>query len=404
MPDVLEALEARKRTMGGAVALRTLEVSGVSRLTWSDYREAVALAAERLREKGVGAGKRVALQLPASDRLFAQRLALLDVGATAIVLSPRLPAPRRAALLRDCGADWLITSSGIRSLSKTSKGSTVRHRAEAIVFSAGRGGRGRKQVALSSANLLFAARSLTAAYELSEKDVVLSHLPPSRLAEQLLSLHCAVLSGAQVDIVAESLSLKEKLLGARPTVLFGPPRFWGELRAVIAADLSARSSVDPGLLKRAMSVSRERLAADRAGHRVGGLSELEHRGYVHSLLRPLKAAFGLDRCRVALSSGAPLGDELRGFFDELDLPVHELYGQAEAAGLSAQNVPGESRPGSVGRPLLGVEVRIAPDGEIWLRSGGMGRGSFELRGGWLATGDLGRLDDDGFLFIEGRKR
>jgi long-chain acyl-CoA synthetase len=269
---------------------------------------------------------------------------------------------------------------------------------EAIVLSAGRSGQPRKAVALSSPNLLFAAHSLIAAFNLSEADLFYSHLSPSRLAEQILSIHCAVLVGAQVAFAPAGGPPQEGLKAMRPTVLFGPPDYWREIQAeLLRAQRTA--GIAQGRLARAVALAQKRHQAQWKGLRFGVLDELEYRGHVESTLLPLKRRLGLDRVRVALSSGSALPQSILDFFTGVDLPIQEVYGQAEVSGLSAFNLPlpGESRAGSVGRPVWGVEVRISSEREILLRH------PQRAADGWLATGDLGRLDDDGFLFIEGRK-
>ena len=423
MNPVLSALEDRKRTAGDLPAIRFVGAQPRAAVTWSAYCEAVSRYVRALTAAGVRPGGVVALRLPTSARLFALRLALTQVGATAMILSPRLRQSELAAAIRGCGvqlylgegaAEGIARAMSVDALEALAAAvlpssepptlSPIREAPEILIFSAGRGGGPRKRVALSSENLLFASQSLVSAFSLSDRDLILSHLPPSRLSEQLFSIHCALLSGAQVCVSEEGFPVGEAIRASRPTVLFGPPDFWRGLKAEALLQAQALPDKVRGRLERAMAVARERNAAELAGRKISTLNELEYRGYLQTVLLPLKALIGLDRCRVAISSGSSLGEPLFQFFSGLDLQIREVYGQAEVSGLSACNVPGESRPGSVGRPLLGVEVRISDDGEIWLRSSGLGSGEWRPRDEWLATGDLGRLDDEGYLYLDGRKR
>ena len=126
----------------------------------------------------------------------------------------------------------------------------------------------------------------------------------------------------------------------------------------------------------------------------------------------IHAALGLDRARICVSGAAPIAPDVLRFFASLDLIIHEVYGQSEGTGPSSFNLPGATRLGSVGRPLEGTEVHIAEGGEILVKGRHVFMGYFRdpegtaetLVDGWLHSGDLGRLDAEGFLHITGRKK
>jgi long-chain acyl-CoA synthetase len=172
------------------------------------------------------------------------------------------------------------------------------------------------------------------------------------------------------------------------------PLFLGALRAAIGRELTrlgpVRGVVMKGLLALAGRVGSRRLR--------------------RWLCRPLLRRLG-GRLEYFVSGGAPLDPEVAEFFDALGVPVLQGYGLTEASPVVATNRPGDNRPGSVGRPLPGTEVRIADDGEIRVRGPqlmlGYWRDPAATRAavdseGWLRTGDVGRLDDDGYLYVEGR--
>jgi len=130
------------------------------------------------------------------------------------------------------------------------------------------------------------------------------------------------------------------------------------------------------------------------------------------VFRKLKAALGLGRVKVCSSGAAPISGEVLEFFSGLDLVVHEVYGQSEDCGPTSTNFPGNTRFGTVGKPLPGVEVRLAEDGEILVRGPNVFKGYFKdpaataetLIDGWLHSGDLGSFDAEGYLHITGRKK
>jgi long-chain acyl-CoA synthetase len=130
------------------------------------------------------------------------------------------------------------------------------------------------------------------------------------------------------------------------------------------------------------------------------------------VLQKLKAALGLDRARSLYSGAAPIAPDVLEFFASIDLPVREIYGQSEDTGPTSCNLPGQTRTGTVGPALPGLEVKIADDGEVLVRGPHIFGGYYKLadksfgaiEDGWLHTGDLGSLDEDGFLTITGRKK
>jgi long-chain acyl-CoA synthetase len=140
---------------------------------------------------------------------------------------------------------------------------------------------------------------------------------------------------------------------------------------------------------------------------------LEYRIGWLCLYRPLRDKLGLRRVRCALSGAAPIASQVLEFFWALGVPVREAYGQTENTALATIMPPGDIRIGSVGRPVPGVEIRIADDGEILTRGPGTFLGYFRNEqasretvdaDGWLHTGDVGELDADGFLTITDRKK
>ncbi|MCZ9346011.1 AMP-binding protein, partial [Streptomyces sp. TRM76130] len=137
----------------------------------------------------------------------------------------------------------------------------------------------------------------------------------------------------------------------------------------------------------------------------------QHARYERTVYRRLRESLG-GRVRRATSGGSPLGRELSLFFEGVGIPVHDGYGLTETAGGVTMQPLGREKSGTVGKALPGTEIRVADDGEILVRGpslfqgyvGDEAVGEAALRDGWLATGDLGRLDDEGYLTITGRKK
>ena len=140
--------------------------------------------------------------------------------------------------------------------------------------------------------------------------------------------------------------------------------------------------------------------------------KLAYLGAYGAVFRKLKERLGFDRVRVAYSGAAPISPDVLKFFNAIGLPLIEGYGQTEGTGVTTVSRKGHLKIGKVGQPLPGAEVRIAPDGEILVKGPGVFKGYFKnpeataetLQDGWLHSGDVGELDEDGFLKITDRKK
>ncbi|MFQ5777945.1 MAG: AMP-dependent synthetase/ligase [Terriglobia bacterium] len=211
---------------------------------------------------------------------------------------------------------------------------------------------------------------------------------------------------------AESLEkVRENLREVRPHVMAVVPRFFEKFYARLQERLQGAPPLQRKILAWAERVGREALPFRLAGKTLP--LRLRWRYTIADALvyRKLRVEMG-GRIRHFVSGGAPLARELNEFFHALGLTIYEGYGLTETSPVIAVNVPGAVKLGTVGRPILGVEVKTAPDGEILTRGPHVMKGYYRmeeetqavLRDGWLATGDVGFLDDDGFLTITDRKK
>ncbi|MCK1821710.1 AMP-dependent synthetase/ligase [Streptomyces sp. XM83C] len=244
---------------------------------------------------------------------------------------------------------------------------------------------------------------------------VLAFLPFSHvygLMVQNLCIRGGLLLGHQPDPSAEPLA--EALRSFRPTYVCAVPSFFEKLykRFLRTAQESGRGP----LFERAARTAREFALAterQRLGRGAGPGLELrvQHALYERTVYRQMRAELG-GRVMRGTSGGSPLGRDLALFFEGIGLYVNDGYGLTESSGGITAQPPGREKSGTVGRPLPGVEVRVAEDGEILVSGptvfqGYVGQEAATravLHGGWLATGDLGRLDTEGYLSITGRKK
>jgi long-chain acyl-CoA synthetase len=264
---------------------------------------------------------------------------------------------------------------------------------------------------LTHRNLCWTGAQLALSVPASEADVLLSSLPLDRLAEQLAAIHMPLWSGAQVYFGQGAERVPEDLLAVRPTIFFGVPRVWETLEARAQALLTTQRGPSRRLVARARPLAR-RFHAEAQTHQPSAVGLQGQFALARRLvLGPLKERLGLDRGRVFITAAPPDRRELLEFFASLDVIIKESYGRAEATGLTSISTARAMKSGTQGRPMLGVEVRVAEDGEVLVRGENVCAGYLKdarataelLVDGWLHTGDLGTLDEEGFLSITGRK-
>ncbi|GAB4199778.1 MAG: AMP-dependent synthetase/ligase [Sandaracinaceae bacterium] len=274
-----------------------------------------------------------------------------------------------------------------------------------------------KAVMLSHENLVWTAdvlREITFGGELPPTGVrTLSYLPLSHIAEQMVSIHAAVTQGNTVYFAESIDKIAENLKDCRPHLFFGVPRIWEKFHAAITGKLAQATGAKAKVVSWARGVGARASAARARGQEIGGLLAIQHRLATRLVFKPLKEAIGLDQAEVLVSGAAPIAKDVLEFFASLDVFVQEIYGQSEDCGPTSFNLARRTKLGSVGIPLPGVDVRIADDGEIMVRGKNVFLGYFKdeeatkatlTADGWLHTGDLGRIDEDGFLWITGRKK
>jgi long-chain acyl-CoA synthetase len=270
-----------------------------------------------------------------------------------------------------------------------------------------------KGVMLSHQNLVWTATQLMRATRMAEDDeALLSYLPLAHIAEQMLSIHAPILVGAEVYFARSLEKVPEDLRDARPTVFFGVPRVWEKLKGRLEEGLRELPDARQSAVGWARGVAVQRNALVLRHERVPLYLEGQYQLARRTVFPALLTKLGFERTHFFCSGAAPIGRDVLEFFASLDIVIREVYGQSEVCGPTTLNTPDATRLGTLGRPLLGVEVLIADDGEILVRGGGVCQGYYKdpaataelLEGGWLHSGDVGHLDSEGFLHITGRKK
>jgi long-chain acyl-CoA synthetase len=239
----------------------------------------------------------------------------------------------------------------------------------------------------------------------SSDDLIYLFLPLAHAFGLLLMLISADRGVAIAYWGRDTGKIIPELSEVRPTYLPSVPRIFEKLYTLVT------SRADPELVAQATQVGLQVRALEAADEKIPAELQVAYDEADERLFRSVRGAFG-GRLREAVTGAAPIAKDILEFFYAAGVPVMEGYGMTETSTTATGMRPGEHRFGSVGRAHPGVEIRIAEDGEILLRGANIFRGYYKnddasfgaVVDGWLHTGDVGRLDEDGFLFITGRKK
>lgn len=252
-----------------------------------------------------------------------------------------------------------------------------------------------KGAMLTHRNLVSNVLATLEVLPLNETDVELSFLPLSHIFQRHVD-YAAMRVGATIAYAENLNTVGDNMAEVRPTFAAGVPRFFEKVRARILAQVESGSAGKRAIFNWAMR---------------SGPKGIKHTIADRLVFQKIRAKLG-GRLRWFISGGAALQEEVAEFFFKVGLPILEGYGLTETSPVISFNKPGEARIGSVGRLVGDVELRIAPDGEILVRGSNVMKGYFRkpketqdaLRDGWFHTGDVGVMNDDGFLQITDRKK
>ncbi|MFJ7151309.1 AMP-dependent synthetase/ligase [Streptomyces sp. NPDC100445] len=438
------------------LAHRADPAAGWESLTAAEVRDQVVDVAKGLIAAGVAPGHRVALMARTRYEWTVFAHALWAVAAEIVPIHPAASRDQVEWILRDAGCVavvvedeqgvmtvgtvcarlpllrhvWQLDAGALPALAE--RGATVPYTTvaslrrivlpdatAAVVYTSGTSGRP-MGCALSHRGLAYPCDTLLAGWGHTaaapgEQGAVLAFLPFSHVYGIMIMLTCVrggILLGHEPELTEPALA--SALATFRPTYLYGVPSLFEKVykNFLRAAEREGRRA----LFERAARTARDFAAAEerrRLGTGPGPALELrlQHAVYERTVYRRLRAALG-GRVVRGTSGGSSLDRGLSLFYEGIGVYVHDGYGLTESCGGITMQPLGRERSGTVGRPLPGTEVRVADDGEILVRGPSVFQGYIGdeaatravLRGGWLATGDLGRLDPEGYLTITGRKK
>ncbi len=242
-----------------------------------------------------------------------------------------------------------------------------------------------------------------------------SYLPLAHIAERMFTVYLAVANVGHVHFCHDASAQLVGTVGAvKPTAFFGVPRVWEKFQAGISALLAA----DPDEAKRAtvaaaMKTGLAYVRSCQYGQQTPPELAAEFAAAEASVLRPIRELLGMGEVGIAISAAAPLPPDVGDFFACLGMPMLDVYGMTETTGAFTNNTPDAFKLGTVGRTAPGIEVKTADDGEILCRGPLNTPGYLNLpeqtaelidADGWLHTGDIGSIDEDGFVRVVDRKK
>jgi len=270
-----------------------------------------------------------------------------------------------------------------------------------------------KGVMIDHLNVLFVGETLNRMGNRQPGDRVISYLPLAHIAERAGSMYLAPIFQTQVYLCPEVTEMLPTLLEVKPTIFFGVPRVFERIHSLMTAGIAAEA--DEGrkqMVEWALDIGKQVVAYEQKGEPVPDeLKQLYENA--DQVLSQIRARIGLDEARNVVSGAAPISPDVLEFFHAIGLKIAEIYGQTEDAGPTSLNPEDRIKIGTVGPALPGVEVKLADDGEILVRGPNVSKGYYkdlELTAetfdseGWLHSGDIGELDQDGYLKIVDRKK
>ncbi|MFC9434204.1 AMP-dependent synthetase/ligase [Nocardia sp. NPDC057030] len=445
---VPEAFQETLTLRPDQVALRT--VGGTQQITWREFGERVRAIASGLSALGVGPGDTVGIMLTNRPEFNLVDTAALHLGATPFSIYNTSSSEQITHLFTNAANKVVVTeqvfldkvtgagvelahivlvdgpATGAITLADVEANPAPHFDFEAawravkpddlatLIYTSGTTGPS-KGVEVTHRNVLAQVIALVnGPLPVGLDDRAVSYLPAAHVADRISCHAMNLVTGVQVTTVPDPREVAAALPDARPTTFFGVPRVWQKIKVGIEGKLAAEpSGVKKSLANWAIETGMAAARADLAGKGRGPILSVQHKLADALVLSKLRHAMGLDELSVPASGAAPIPAETLEYFLGLGFPMSEVWGMSETTGVGTFTEKAKPRPGSVGRPVDGLELRLDTDGEVLVR-GAIVTGGYRNMpeqtaeaidaDGWLHTGDIGTLDADGYLRIVDRKK
>ena len=269
-----------------------------------------------------------------------------------------------------------------------------------------------KGAMLSHRNVTWMGRAITKDDPVYDTDEVMSFLPLCHIFERLFSVFVHITHRYTVNFIESLDTVTDNMREISPTVGYAVPRIWEKYLSAVYIRMSDATWLKRLVFGIALKTGQKRATLSMNFKPVPFYLEVLYQLAHFAVFRKLKQRLGFDRLRVAYSGAAPISPDVLHFFQSIGVNLIEGYGQTEGTGVTCASRIDKVKLGTVGPPLPETEVKIAEDGEILVRSPGVFKGYYKnpeatketIKDGWLYSGDVGELDEDGYLKITDRKK
>ena len=267
-----------------------------------------------------------------------------------------------------------------------------------------------KGAMISDANMMFMMATLQSCYRMTPDDEQLGFLPLAHVAGRMFYTFVVIHAGSVVNLVENPETLAQDIQEVSPTVHFAVPRVWEKQFSAVQIKLKEATALGRLAYRVAIHLGERRAGYIKSGRTVPPPLAAAFFLADAVALKNVRRMLGIDASRWLSTAAAPIAPDLIEWYWALGKPMYECYGQTECTGIATANVAGDFRIGSVGKAAPGVEVALADQNEIVIRSPSVIQGYWNkrektadtFRQGWLHTGDVGRIDEDGFVYIVDR--
>lgn len=464
VPNTFPALlQVHERERGARPAIREKDLGIWQTLTWAEVAAQVRTLAHGLAHLGIEAGMHVAVVGENRPRLYMTMMAAQMLGAIPVPLYQDAVAQEMVYVLQDADISVAVVEDqeqvdkmlevrdqcpalahivyddprGLRHYSdpmllsyevlleqgdahRSAHPEHVKHAAQrvtpddtaAMFYTSGTTGKP-KGVVLTHNALIDRAYAVAAMEKLTDREDVLAYLPPAWIGQNMFSYTQLLVSGFTVNHPESPETVAIDMRDIGPTYYFAPPRVLEGLLTQVTIRMEDASRVKRALYKRAMELARRVGTRILDGEPVSAVDRLRYALGNVLIYGPLRNALGMSRVRVAYTAGEAIGPDLFVFYRSIGINLKQLYGSTETSVFVCVQPDGKVRADTVGPPVAGVEIRIADNGEIQVKSPGLFKAyyrnpqaSAEARtaDGWFMTGDAGYLDTDGQLKIIDRAK
>ena len=280
-----------------------------------------------------------------------------------------------------------------------------------LVYTSGTTGKP-KGAMISHRNIISTLQNIQPVFEQSERDERMAFLPLCHVAERFVGEYQSLYSGAVMNFVENPETVPENVREIQPTVFLAVPRVWEKFYSGVLIGLKQASILQQWAYQAAIGIGYRQAKLREEGKSLTVGLKIAFWGARVLVLNNVRKAIGVHRARLLITGAAPISPDLLRWFWALGLEMIEGWGQTESTATGTINPVGRAKLGSIGTPVPGTEVRISPQGELLLRGPCVFMGYVNqpektaetLKDGWLHTGDVGRVDADGYFYITDRMK